>query len=154
NQFVDGIKGGDLPRLVDNLAEVLDDNGENLGETLEAARDALNVLRDHDEDIIRLAGKLSDVNETLNTRRTELGDLVQDFSTLSRVLADQRVPLDQSLTSLARLADEAGRLLDTNRELVERDVATISQLGRTAQRNLDQVSSMFLHSAELFRAAE
>lgn len=154
NAFVEGIQGGDLPRLVDNLAEVLDGNGDNLGETFEAARDALNVLRDYDEDIIRLAGKLSDVNETLNTRRSELGDVVQDFSTLSRVLADQRVPLDQSLTSLARLADEAGRLLDTNRGLVERDVATLTRLTRTAERNLDHVSSMMLHSAELFRAAE
>lgn len=154
NDFVVGIEGGDLPRLVDNLAEVLDGNGEDIGETLVATRDALNVLRDHDEDIIRLASKLSDVNETLNTRRTELGDVVRDFAELSRVLADQRVPLDRSLSSLARLADEAGRLLDTNRALIERDVATITRLGQTVVRNLDHLSDTFLNSAELFRASE
>lgn len=154
NDFVEGIRGGDLPRLVDNLAEVLDGNGENLGDTLVATRDAINVLRDYDEDIIRLASKLSDVNETLNTRRDELGEVVQDFSELSRVLADQRVPLDRSLSSLARLADETGRLLDTNRTLVERDVQTLSRVGRTAVRNLDQVSNALLNSAELFRASE
>lgn len=154
NEFVVGIQGGDLPRLVDNLAEVLDGNGENLGQTLVATRDALNVLRDYDEDIIRLASKLSDVNETLNTRRTELGEVVQDFSELSRILADQRVPLDRSLSSLARLADETGRLLDTNRELVERDVRTVTRLGQTAVRNLDHVSAALLNSAELFRASE
>lgn len=154
NEFVVGIDGGDLPRLVDNLAAVLDGNGENIGRTLASARDALNVLRDYDEDIIRLASKLSDVNETLNTRRDELGTVVQDFSQLSRVLADQRVPLDRSLSSLARLADETSRLLATNRQLVERDVRTITQVGRTAVRNLDQVSRALLHSAELFRNAE
>lgn len=154
NDFVEGVEGGDLPRLVDNLAEVLDGNGENLGDTLEATKDALGVLRDHDQDIIRLASKLSDVNETLNTRRSQLGDVVQDFAELSRVLADQREPLDRSLSSLARLADETGRLLDTNRELVERDVATLTRLGRTAERNMDQLSSMFLNSAELFRHSE
>ena len=154
NEFVVGIQGGDLPRLVDNLAEVLDGNGENLGQTLDATRDALNVLRDYDEDIIRLASRLSDVNETLNTRRSELATVVQDFARLSQVLADQRVPLDQSLSSLARLADETGRLLDTNRTLIERDVATVTQLGQTAVRNLDHVSAMLLNSAELFRAAE
>ena len=154
NDFVVGIEGGDLPRLVDNLAEVLEGNGENLGQTLDSTRDALNVLRDYDEDIIRLADKLSDVNETLNTRRQELGQVVQDFSELSRVLADQRVPLDRSLSSLARLADETGRLLDVNRELVERDVRTITRLGQTAVRNLDHVSAMLLNSAELFRASE
>ncbi len=154
NEFVEGIDGGDLPRLVDNLAEVLDGNGENLGDTLEATKDAFNVLQDHDQDIIRLASKLSDVNETLNTRREELGTVIQDFAELSRVLADQREPLDRSLTSLARLADETGRLLDTNRELVERDVATLTRLGRTAERNMDQLSGMFLNSAELFRHSE
>jgi phospholipid/cholesterol/gamma-HCH transport system substrate-binding protein len=154
NGFVEGIQGGDLPRLVDNLAELLDGNGDNLGKTLEATRDALNVLRDHDEDLIRLASKLSGVNETLNQRRTQLGDVIRDFAELSRVLADQRVPLDQALSSLAVLADEAGRLLDTNRTLLERDVSTLTRVGRTAVRNLDDVSAMLLNSAELFRHAE
>ena len=153
NDFVANIEGGDLPRLVDNLAAVLDGNGENLGQTLESTKDAINVLRDYDEDIIRLASKLSGVNETLNTRRTELGTVVQDFAELSRVLADQRVPLDRSLSSLARLADETGRLLQTNRGLVEQDVDTLTRLGQTASRNIDQVSNMLLNSAELFRAA-
>lgn len=154
NGFVEGIQGGDLPRLVDNLAEVLDGNGENLGETLAATRDAINVLRDVDQDIIQLASKLSGVNETLNTRRTQLTDVVADFAELSQVLADQRVPLNQSLTALARLADETGRLLDTNRTLLERDVATLTSVTRTAVRNVDHVSNLMLSSAELFRAAE
>lgn len=154
NEFVEGIQTGDLPRLVDNLAEVLDGNGENLGQTLESTRDALGVLQDHDDDLIRLASKLSDVNETLNTRRQELGTVVQDFSELSRVLANQREPLDEALSSLARLSDEAGRLLDTNRELIEEDVATLTRVGQTAVRNLDQVSNMLLSSAELFRHSE
>lgn len=154
NDFIVGIEDGDLPRLVDNLAEVLEGNGENIGQTLDATKDALDVLRQYDEDIIRLASKLSDVNETLNTRRNELGQVVQDFAQLSQVLADQRVPLDRSLSSLARLADETGRLLEANRTLIERDVETLTRVGRTAVRNLDHVSAMLLNSAELFRASE
>lgn len=153
-KFIDGMKGGDLPRLVDNLADVLDGNGEELGKTLAAIRDALQVLRDQDQDLVRLAGKLAGVNETLNQRRQELGTVVQDFAELSRVLADQRVPLDRALSSLARLADETHRLLDTNRELIEQDVATLTRVGQTAVRNIDQLSEMFLNSAELFRHAE
>ena len=153
-EFINGIKDGDLPRLVDNLAAVLDGNGEELGKTLAATRDALQVLKDQDQDLVRLASKLAGVNETLNQRRQELGTVVQDFAELSQVLADQRVPLDRALSSLARLADETGRLLDTNRELIERDVATLTQVGQTAVRNVDQLSEMFLNSAELFRHAE
>lgn len=153
-EFIDGMKGGDLPRLVDNLAEVLDGNGEDLGQTLAATRDALQVLKDQDQDLVRLSSKLAGVNETLNQRRQELGTVVQDFAELSRVLADQRVPLDRALSSLARLADETGRLLDANRELVEEDVATLTRVGQTAVRNVDQLSAMLLNSAELFRHAE
>ena len=69
------------------------------------------------------------------------------------MLADQRVPLDRSLSSLARLADETGRLLQTNRGLVEQDVDTLTRVGQTASRNIDQVSHRLLGSAELFRAA-
>jgi phospholipid/cholesterol/gamma-HCH transport system substrate-binding protein len=154
NEFVEGIQDGDLPRLVSNLADVLDGNGERIGETLEATRDALNVLRDNDEELVRLATKLADLNTTLNTRRSELTDVVRDFADLSQVLVDQRVPLDQSLRSLARLADETSRLLQTNRDLLERDVATLTRVGRTAERNLDHISTMLLSSAELFRHAE
>jgi len=154
NDFVEGIQDGDLPRLIGNLADVLDGNGERIGDTLEATRDALSVLRDNDEELVRLATKLADLNTTLNTRRSELTRVVRDFADLSQVLVDQRVPLDQSLRALARLADETSRLLQTNREMLERDVATVARVGRTAERNMEHISSMLLHSAELFRHAE
>ncbi len=154
NRFAEGVETGDLPRLVDNLAEVLDGNGENIGETLDAAQDALAVLRDNDDELLALARELASLNSTLNTRNSEIAELITDFADLSSFLAGQRGPIDESLGALARLTDETGRLLEANRGLLEDDIEVVTRVGRTVNRNLDQVSLLLLGSAELFRHAE
>lgn len=154
NRFAEGVETGDLPRLVDNLAEVLDGNGENIGETLDAAQDALAVLRDNDDELLALARELASLNSTLNTRNSEIAELITDFADLSGFLAGQRGPIDESLGALARLTDETGRLLEANRGLLEDDIEIVTRVGRTVNRNLDEVSLLLLGSAELFRHAE
>lgn len=154
NRFVGGLDEDEVARLVSNAAEVLDGQGVELGETIDAADAAIDVLRENDEELIALASRLSDLNETLNTRDEEIGELIEDFSSLARILADDRVEIDRALNGLVRLTDELGRLLEVNRVDLEDDIATLARVGRTAQRNLDQVSLFVLSSAELFRHAE
>lgn len=153
NRFVGGLDEKEVARLVDNLAEVLDGQGAELGDTIDAADAAIQVLRANDDKLIALASRLSDLNDTLNTRDEEIGELIEDFSSLARILADDRFEIDKALNGLLRVTDELGRLLEVNREDLQDDIATLAQVGRTAQRNLDQVSLLVLSQAELFRHA-
>jgi phospholipid/cholesterol/gamma-HCH transport system substrate-binding protein len=154
NRFVGGIDEDSVGRLFANLAETLDGQGEEFGRTIDAAEAALAVLRDNDDDLIQLASRLADLNVTLATRDRQIGKVIQDFAALSRSLADDRVDIDRALTGLLQLSDELARLLETHREDLETDLGTLTRVGRTAQRNLDQVSLLVLSSAELYRHAD
>jgi phospholipid/cholesterol/gamma-HCH transport system substrate-binding protein len=154
NQFVGGLEEDEVGRFVGNLAEVLDGQGDQLGRTIDQAHEAIGVLKDNDEELIALASRLADLNATLATRDEQLGQVIQDFDTLATSLVDDRTDIDAALSGLVRVTDQLARLLETNRDRLEQDIATLTRVGRTAQRNLDYLSLGILSSAELFRHAE
>ena len=154
NQFVGGLDEDEVARFVSNFAETFDGQGEQLGRTIDQAHEAIGVLKDNDEELIALASRLADLNATLATRDQQLGEIIQDFDTLATSLVDDRQDIDAALHGLVRVTGELASLLETNRETLEEDIATLTRVGRTAQRNLDYVSLGVLHSAELFRHAE
>ena len=154
NQFVGGLDEDEVARFVSNFAETFDGQGEQLGRTIDQAHEAIGVLKDNDEELIALASRLADLNATLATRDQQLGEIIQDFDTLATSLVDDRQDIDAALTGLVRVTGELASLLETNRETLEEDIATLTRVGRTTQRNLDYVSIGVLHSAELFRHAE
>lgn len=154
NDFVGGLDEDELARLISNLAETLEGQGEPLGRTIDNAREIVGVLRENDEELVRLARRLSDLNETLATRDEEIGELIDDWNTVTRTLADERGDIDTALNGLARLTDQLRGLLETHRGNLEEDIATLTRVGRTAVRNLDQLTLMVLSSAELFRHSE
>ncbi len=154
NDFVGGLDGTEVGRLVENLASNLEGQGGQLGRTIDDAHEAIGVLQDNDQELIDLASRLSDLNETLATRDEQLGEVIEDFNTVSTSLVDDRGDIDASLRGLVELTTELDGLLRTNRGRIEQDVETLTRVGRTARRNLDQVSLAILGSAELFRHSE
>ena len=154
NQFVGGLEEEEVGRFVSNFAEVLDGQGDQLGRTIDQAHEAVGVLKDNDQELIDVASRLADLNATLATRDQQLGQIIQDFDTLATSLVDDRTDIDAALTGLVRVTDQLAELLETNRGRLEQDIATLTRVGRTAQRNLDHLSLGVLSSAELFRHAE
>ncbi len=154
NNFVGEVDDAELARFVDNLADALDGNGEALGLTIDAARGAIDVLRDNDEELLALVARLADLNETVGSRDAELGRLIRDFDTVMTSLADDRGNIDAALSGLVRVSDQLATLLERHRPDLEADIETLTRVGRTAQRNLDQLSLSVLSQAELFRHAD
>jgi phospholipid/cholesterol/gamma-HCH transport system substrate-binding protein len=152
--FVGGLEGPEVARFVTNLAETLDGQGAQLGRTIDSAGEAIAVLRDNDDELIALASRLADLNETLSSRDQELAALLQDFDTVAASLVGDRTDIDGALTGLVRVTSELDGLLATNRERLEGDIEVLTRVGRTVGRNLDNVSTAVLSSAELFRHAE
>lgn len=154
NQFVGGLDEDEFSRLITNLAEVLEGQGETLGRTIDQAHEAVQVLADNDQDIIALLDRLSDLNETLATRDQTLGQLIEDWNTVSGYLAADRVDIDAALSGLARLTTALADVLEDHRLGLEADIQTVTRVTRTAVRNLDQISLLILSGAELFRHSE
>lgn len=154
NQFVGGLEPDEVGRMFDNLATVLDGQGAKVGQVIDQAHDAIQVLQDNDEELVSLAGRLGDLNETLGTRDQALGDIIADWNTVTSTLASDRADIDGALRGLVRMTDELGRLLETHRASLETDIETLTRVGRTANRNIDNLSMLVLGAAELFRHAE
>ncbi|WP_052667944.1 MCE family protein [Nitriliruptor alkaliphilus] len=152
--FVGGLEGPEVARFVANVAETLEGQGAQLGRTIDSASEAIGVLKDNDDELIALASRLADLNETLSSRDQELAKLLQDFDTVAASLVGDRGDIDAALTGLVRVTSELDGLLQVNRERLEDDIAVLTRVGRTVERNLDNVSTAVLYSAELFRHAE
>jgi phospholipid/cholesterol/gamma-HCH transport system substrate-binding protein len=154
NKFVGGLNPQDVARFFSNLAGVLEGNGERIGNTIEQARTAVNVLQEHDEELVNLAGRLADLNETLGTRDQALGEIINDWNTVASTIVAERGDLDQALAGLARFSDALGDLLTEHRPGLEDDIETVTRIGRTAVRGLGELERAAVYTAELFRHAE
>ena len=154
NEYLSGLDEDEVARLVTNLAGTLEGQGDELGQTLESVQDVVDVLRDNDDALIALATRLSDLNEVIATRDQELGALIEDWNTLARSLADDGEDIDAALSGLARMTLELAGFLEANRAGLEGDIAVLARVGRTAQRNLDQVALTVHAQSELYRHAE
>lgn len=154
NQFVEGLEPSEVGRFMSNLAEILDGQGEQLGQTIDNAAEAIAVLKDNDEEIVALASRLADLNETLGTRDQALGEIIEDWNTVTGSLVGDRQHIDRALTGLVRLTTRLSDLLETHGADLTADIAALTRVGRTANRNLDNLSLAILGSAELFRHAE
>ncbi|MBW3577219.1 MAG: MCE family protein [Actinobacteria bacterium] len=153
NRYLDALPEDEVARLVTNLATVLDGQGDELGRTLDNAKVAIDVLRDNDDELIALAGRLADLNETLNTRNEQLGAFIDDANAVVASLAGERRQIDAALGGVARMTTELADLLATHRGSLEQDVATVTRLGRTAVRNLDEIERSVTWQAELYENA-
>jgi phospholipid/cholesterol/gamma-HCH transport system substrate-binding protein len=154
NEFVGGLDGPEVGRFVDNLAEVLDGQGEQLGRTIDRAHEAIGVLKNNDDELVALASRLADLNATLGTRDQQIARIIQDFDTLARSLVDDAGDLDAALRGVVQLTGELDGLLAEHSDRLTSDIEVLTRVGRTAQRNLDNLSLAVLGSAELFRHAE
>jgi phospholipid/cholesterol/gamma-HCH transport system substrate-binding protein len=154
NQFVGGLDAPEVGRMFDNLSTVLDGQGRTLGKVIDQARDAIGVLKDNDDELVALASRLADLNETLATRDQALGAIIEDWNTVTATLASDRTDIDGALRGLVRVTDELGSLLASHGDHLRDDIDVLARVGRTANRNLDNISMMILGGAELFRHAE
>lgn len=154
NEYLKGLPKDEVARLVSNLATVLEDNGEEIGQTLEHAETLIDVLQENDDEIVNLARELADLNESLATRDEQIGSFIEDFNTVAGNLADDRQEIDAAVDGLVRMTEELARLLGNHRGDLEEDIGTLTRLGRTSVRNLDQIDRFLYWSAELYRHAE
>ena len=121
---------------------------------IDNAHKAIQTLSNNDDQLVHLASRLSDLNEVLASRDQKIGNLIEDWNTVAGTLADNRDALDASLKGLARLSDQLASILQDHRKPLQQDIATLTRLGQTANRNVDQISELILGSAELFRGAD
>lgn len=154
NTFLEDLPPEEVARLVRNSADVLEGRGEQLGQTIDDVAVAVEVLRENDDQVVTLAGRLADLNETLATRDDEIGRLIEDWNGFLGELAAERDRIDAALEGVAELSAELGDLLATHREDLTLDIRTLTRVLRTADRNIDELDLLLHGQSELYRHAE
>lgn len=154
NDFIADLPPDEVARLLDNLAGVLDGQGDELGATIDEVAGAIEVLRANDDAVVALVSRVADLNEVLATRDREIGAFIDDWAAVLGLLADERDALDGALRGVARLSTEVADLLADHRGDLAADVRALTRLGRTSRRNLDHLDLLLHGQSEVYRHAQ
>ncbi|MHB1987342.1 MAG: MlaD family protein [Acidimicrobiales bacterium] len=142
-----------LHNLVGNLALDLAGQGGQLHQLITSASGTLQLLAAKGDNLGRLNGSLAQLTGTLRANENQLLDLVQQYETVSGVIAGHQQALGASINDLSKASAQLAGLISPNLKPLEQDVAVVATAGRTLDRNLGNLDSVMASSRLLFAAA-
>jgi virulence factor Mce-like protein len=139
--------------LVTNLAQDLDGQGASLNHLIASAAGTVQLLANKGDDLGKLNGTLAQLTGTLDADTGQIEQLVQQYDTVSGVIAQHSGQLNDAITQLAQGSTSLVNLLVPNLAPLESDVGTVTTVGRTLDRNLDAVDEILQQGNNLFQGA-
>lgn len=140
--------------LITNLAQDLQGQGQNLNALIAGAAGTLQALASKGNELGQLNGSLAQITATLKDRTGNVTQLLQAYSTVAHVLSTESGPLGDSITQLAAMGQQLSSLLAPNLVPLQGDISTLTQVGRTLDRNLGSIDQGLSSSVALFAAAQ
>ena len=139
--------------LVSNLATDLDGQGANLNKLISSAAGTVQLLANKGNDLGQLNGTLAQLTGALDTDTAQIESLLRQYDTVSTVIAQHQGQLGDAISQLAGASSSLVTLLVPNLVPLESDVGTVTQVGRTLDRNLDSVDEILQQGSNLFQGA-
>jgi phospholipid/cholesterol/gamma-HCH transport system substrate-binding protein len=140
--------------LVQNLAAIVDGQGEEINDLIAGASDTLGVLADKGDEIGAIVDSLAELSETLGGRTETIQQLVRSYDTVSGVLADNDEALNRFILDLNDAAVQVRELLAAHDQPLRTDIGTLTTVGRTLQRNISRLRTVIAETPRLFAAAQ
>lgn len=152
--FLSQINPHQTGSLVTNLAADLTGEGAGLHALLGNAAGTLQLLAAKGDDLGQLDGSLAQITGTLRSQTSLITNLIENYDTVSGVVASHSTQLGEAVTDLATASTQLSDLVTPNLGPIESDVAGITRVGRTVSRNLGSIDQLLSSSVLLFAAAE
>ncbi|HVA42508.1 MAG TPA: MCE family protein [Acidimicrobiales bacterium] len=152
--YLQSIQPANVHNLVANLARDLNGQGQALGDLIGNAAGTIQLLAQKGNELGQLNGTLAQLTGTLDSRTSQIETLISDYDVVSGVVAQDRVELDGAIAALASASTQLAGLLSPNVSGLEADLATLTTVGRTLDRNLGSVDQGLTSSVALFAGAE
>ncbi len=140
--------------LVNNLAQDLQGQGQNLNSLIASAAGTLQLLANKGDDLGRLNGTLAQLTGSLDSRSAEISSLITNYDTVSGVVAQHNSQLGDAIGQLSGATAQVVGLLSPNLGPLEQDVGTITTTGQTVDRNISSVDEILSQAVALFTAAQ
>jgi phospholipid/cholesterol/gamma-HCH transport system substrate-binding protein len=153
NTVLRGINPTDISQFTSNLATLLHGEGSKLNDLIANAAGTVQLLADKGNDLGKLSGTLAQLTGQLDTKDTALANLVRDYDLLAQTLAADRGQLDATITQLTNLTTQGAALLAPNLGPLQKDLADLTTVGQTLDRNIPAIDTSLAYAPRLFAAA-
>ena len=140
--------------LISNLAQDLDGQGAGLNQLIASAAGTIQLLAAKGDDLGQLNGTLAQLTGTLDTDTSQIVQLVNEYDTVSSVIAQHSGQLNDAITQLSGATTALVTLLTPNLQPLEADVGTVTTVGRTLDRNIGNVDEILQQANNLFEGAQ
>ncbi|MBW3668841.1 MAG: MCE family protein [Actinobacteria bacterium] len=138
-KFLDGLDPNATGRLVTNLADALDGNGQGLNDALKGLADLTTNLAAKDGELVGIIENFDRFTATLRTRERQLGRVMDQFATTTSLLADERQNIATLVDALARLSADGLDLVVEHGGRLDQDLTKLTRLLQSVRANMDTV---------------
>jgi phospholipid/cholesterol/gamma-HCH transport system substrate-binding protein len=152
--FLSKINPGATGSLITNLAQDVSGQGSGLNQLLKNAAGTLQLLAQKGNDLGQLSGTLAQISASLRGRTATITSLIQNYDTVSQVIAAHQSQLGAAITDLGGATTQLSQFLAPNLQPLETDVAGVTQVGRTLSANLSSIDQTLSSAVLLFAAAQ
>ncbi len=139
--------------LVSNLAQDLHGQGKNLNRLISGAAGTLQLLATKADTLGQMNGSLAQLTGALDARTSQITQLITNYDTVSGVIAQHSSQLSSALVQFSQASSELVQLLEPNLVPIEKDVGTVTTVGRTLDRNLTSIDEILSSEVALFTGA-
>jgi virulence factor Mce-like protein len=152
-KFLDTLDPNATGRLVHNLAQDLQGNGTKLNDALAGLANLTNTLADKDQQIVGLVQHFDQFTATLRTREGQLGKVMDQFASATKLLSDERQTIERLIKGLASVSSDGLDLVGKHAPQLNTDIQTITHTLEIVNANLDSVRQ-FLTATPLLVAGQ
>jgi virulence factor Mce-like protein len=151
NKFLGTINPPTAAGAVNSLATVLQGNGAQLNSLIHNASGTIGLLAQKGNELGQLIGALGQLTGTLDKQNGLIGQFINNYNTVSGVLADNRNQLAGAITHLNDATVQATALLQPNLSPLQQDVANLTSLSRGLDHNLGSLDQSLYSIPHLFQ---
>lgn len=138
-EFLDTLDPNATGRLIKNLAEDLDGNGQDLNAALKGLADLTTTFAEKDAELAAIIENFDTFTATLRTREGQLGAVLDNFAAATGVLAQERASIEQLLDGLAVISKDGLDLVSEHAAQLDRDIAVLGRTLRSVRASIDSV---------------
>ena len=140
--------------LITNLATDLAGQGTGINALLGNAAGTVSLLAQKGDDLGRLEAALAQITATLRNRTSTITGLIRNYDTVTSVIAAHQGQLGTALSDLSDATAKLSQFLSPNLGTIESDIAGVTRVGRTLDRNLSSLDQTLSSAVLLFTAAQ
>jgi virulence factor Mce-like protein len=150
NKFLGAIHPPTAAGAVSSLAQVLQGNGAQLSSLIHNASGTISLLAQKGNELGQLVGALGQLTGTLDQQNGLIGQFINNYNTVSGVLAANRDQLSGAINNLNDATVQATALLQPNLTPLNQDVANLTSISRGLDHNLNSLDQSFYSLVHLF----